>query len=63
MKIGIDMGSTLNGISQVAIAVNNTEEVDRNFWEILGIDPWQIYNWEAPLVYDRKYKGARSEAR
>jgi hypothetical protein len=53
----------VDGISQVAIAVKNIEEVAENFWKILGIGPWMVFNWEAPLVYDRKYKGARSEAR
>ena len=52
----------IDGISQVAIAVNNLEEVAENFWKIMGIGPWMIFNWEAPLVYDRKYKGAFSEA-
>ena len=52
----------IDGISQVAIAVNNLEEVAENFWKIMGIGPWMIFNWEAPLVYDRKYKGAFSQA-
>jgi hypothetical protein len=53
----------VDGISQVAIAVNNLEEVAENFWKILGIGPWMIFNWEAPLVYDRKYQSADIEAR
>ena len=53
----------VDGISQIAIAVSNLEEVAVNFWEIMGIGPWMIFIWEAPLVYDRKYKGALSEAR
>jgi len=24
---------------------------------IFGIGPWDIYSWEAPLVYERKYHG------
>jgi len=44
----------VDGISQVAIAVNNLEEVAENFWKILGIGPWMIFNWEAPLVRTRQ---------
>jgi hypothetical protein len=45
------------GINQIAIAVENLELVAENYWNILGIGPWAIFDWEAPLVYDRKYMG------
>ena len=45
------------GINQIAIVVNDLELVAKNYWDILGIGPWAIFNWEAPLVYDRKYHG------
>ena len=51
------------GINQVAIVVWDLEQVVRNYWNILGIGPWAIYNWEAPLVYDRKYHGQTVWAR
>ncbi len=46
-----------NAINQVAIVVRDLEEVAFNYWNILGIGPWTIYDWEAPLVYDRTYHG------
>ena len=51
------------GINQVCLVVKNTEEVVRNYWDILGIGPWEIYSWEAPLVYDYKYRGKPSWAK
>jgi len=51
------------GINQVAIVVEDLEQVAGDYWNILGIGPWAIYNWEAPLVYDRKYYGKTAWAR
>jgi catechol 2,3-dioxygenase-like lactoylglutathione lyase family enzyme len=47
----------VKAIEQVAIVVNDLQKVAENYWNILGIGPWDIYAWEAPLVYDRKYHG------
>lgn len=51
------------GINQIAIVVENLQRVAENYWTILGIGPWAIYDWEAPLVYDRKYHGQTAWAR
>jgi catechol 2,3-dioxygenase-like lactoylglutathione lyase family enzyme len=51
------------GINQVAIVVRDLEQVAKNYWTVLGIGPWAIYEWEAPLVYDRTYHGQRAWAR
>ena len=51
------------GINQIAIVVENLELVAENYWNILGIGPWAIFKWEAPLVYDRKYHGKTVWAR
>jgi catechol 2,3-dioxygenase-like lactoylglutathione lyase family enzyme len=51
------------GINQVAIVVHDLQRVAENFWTILGIGPWSIFNWEAPLVYNRKYYGKKAWAR
>jgi catechol 2,3-dioxygenase-like lactoylglutathione lyase family enzyme len=51
------------GINQIAIVVKDLESVAKNYWDILGIGPWAIYKWEAPLVYDRKYHGRTVWAR
>lgn len=51
------------GIKQIAIAVKDLESVAESYWNILGIGPWAIYEWEAPTVYDRKYRGKSTTAR
>ena len=45
------------GINQVALVVKDLQKVMENYWNILGIGPWDVYSWEAPLTYDRKYYG------
>jgi len=50
-------------INQIAIVVKDVQTVAENYWNILGIGPWDIYAWEAPLVYDRTYHGKPSWAR
>lgn len=50
-------------INQVAICVHNLEQVSWNFWNILGMGPWEIYNWEAPLICERNYYGKREWGR
>jgi hypothetical protein len=53
----------VEGINQIAIAVNDLERVAEDYWNILGIGPWAIYEWEEPLIYDRKYHGKPVVAR
>ena len=50
-------------INQVAIAVKDLQMVAENYWNILGIGPWEIYDWEEPLVHDRTYHGRPAWAR
>ena len=50
-------------INQVALVVKDVQATVENYWNILGIGPWEIYSWEAPLVYDRKYHGKPTWAR
>ena len=47
----------VKNITQVAIAVYDVRMVAENYWNMLGIGPWDIYEWESPLVRDRKYYG------
>ncbi len=44
-------------IRQVAIVCKDLQIVAKNYWDILGIGPWTIHEWEAPMVYDRTYHG------
>jgi len=53
----------VKGINQVALVVKDIQATVENYWNILGIGPWEIYSWEAPLVYDRKYHGKPTWAR
>jgi len=53
----------VKGIHQVAIVVKDIRVSVENYWNILGIGPWDIYEWEAPTVYDRKYYGKPTWAR
>ena len=50
-------------ITQVAIVVKDLQMVAENYWNILGIGPWNIYAWEYPLVYNRTYHGKPAWAR
>ena len=53
----------LKDINQVAIVVKNLQEAMDGYYSILGIGPWNVYSWEVPLVYDRKYHGRSARAR
>ena len=53
----------VKGIHQVAVVVKDIQAAAENYWNILGIGPWDIYSWEAPTVYDRKYYGKPAWAR
>ena len=53
----------VQAINQVAICVHNLEQVAWNFWNILGMGPWEIYDWEYPLITERKYYGKREWGR
>lgn len=46
-------------INQLAIAVKDLYQVAWNYWTLLGIGPWLVFNWEWPLVTDRTYKGKK----
>ena len=53
----------VKGIHQVAVVVKDIQAAAENYWNILGIGPWDIYEWEAPAVYDRTYYGKPAWAR
>jgi catechol 2,3-dioxygenase-like lactoylglutathione lyase family enzyme len=44
-------------INQIALVVEDLEKTAENYWNLLGIGPWEIYEWGNPLVFDRKYNG------
>lgn len=50
-------GVKVTKINQVSLVVRDLQRVVEDYWHILGIGPWDIYSWEAPLIYERKYHG------
>jgi catechol 2,3-dioxygenase-like lactoylglutathione lyase family enzyme len=56
-------GLKVPAITQVAIAVNDLAKTARDYWNILGIGPWAIYEWGEPMVYQRRYHGKPSRGR
>ncbi len=51
------------GINQVCLVVKDVQKTVEAYWNILGIGPWDVYSWEAPLLYDYKYHGKPAQAR
>jgi catechol 2,3-dioxygenase-like lactoylglutathione lyase family enzyme len=50
-------------LTQVAIACRDLQATALNYWKLLGIGPWDIYDWEYPRVTERTYHGKKSWAR
>ena len=48
---------SVDRIAQVAVVAHDLPKVVAYYWSIMGIGPWNIYNWEDPAVYDRTYHG------
>ena len=44
-------------IHQVGIVVRNLDETLKNYWNILGIGPWEITNLEPSSACDLIYRG------
>ena len=44
-------------LCQVGFVVRDLHRVMENFWNILGIGLWDVFAWEAPLIYDRECYG------
>ncbi len=44
-------------VRAAAIAVYDVRQTAENYWKILGIGPWTIYERGAPHVFDRRYHG------
>ena len=50
-------------IGQVALVVKDAQLVAENYWNILGIGPWNFVPFEPPLIHDRRYQGRPAWAR
>ncbi len=43
-------------IKQVGICVKDVKQTAENYWNILGIGPWEIREWGSKVLYDRYYR-------
>jgi len=50
-------------IKQVALCVKDVIQTAENYWNILGIGPWEIRDWGSNVLYDRFYYGKPAWAR
>ncbi len=48
-----------NGITQVALVVEDLDRTVENYWKHFGIGPWHFYTYGRPLVNDMSYYGER----
>lgn len=47
----------VKAITQIGIAVKSLEEVTTNYQNILGIGPWDIFEYKPPALHDVTYHG------
>jgi len=50
-------------INQIAIVVRDLQKTMEYYWNTLGIGPWDIYTFQAPLVTDMTYHGKPAQYR
>ena len=50
-------------IIHACLVVKNVWQTIENYWNILGIGPWEVYSFEYPLVHERIYHGKPTWAR
>jgi catechol 2,3-dioxygenase-like lactoylglutathione lyase family enzyme len=52
-------GTAARRIAQVGIVVEDTEEVARRWWRVLGIGPWELYDFMPPVGWWDVFRGVR----
>jgi hypothetical protein len=53
----------LTQINQIALVVRDLDVAMRQYWELLGVGPWKVYTYGAPLLRDMTYRGRTQEYR
>lgn len=53
----------LTQINQIALVVRDLDATMRRYWESLGVGPWRVYTYGAPLLRDMTYRGKAQEYR
>jgi methylmalonyl-CoA/ethylmalonyl-CoA epimerase len=48
-------------VIQVAYVVRDMERALKNYWEIFGIGPWQVYTFAPPFMRDSMVRGKPSD--
>jgi methylmalonyl-CoA/ethylmalonyl-CoA epimerase len=49
------------GIAQVALIVEDLDQMVEHYWKLFGIGPWHFYTYGKPLVKAMSYRGNPSE--
>jgi methylmalonyl-CoA/ethylmalonyl-CoA epimerase len=47
----------ISRIDQVCVVVRDLHRTMENYWSQLGMGPWRVYTYGAPLVKDMTYRG------
>jgi hypothetical protein len=45
------------GVKQIVICVKDAVQTAENYWNLLGIGPWEIREWGNQALFDRTYYG------
>jgi hypothetical protein len=53
----------LTQIDQIALVVRDLDAAMRTHWEVLGVGPWRVYTYGAPLLREMTYRGKAQEYR
>lgn len=53
----------VSAVNQVCIAVNNLQKTMEDYWNILGIGPWSVFNYGTPEISDFKCYGISAQGR
>ena len=46
-----------NGVAQIALVVNDLDQIVENYWQTFGIGPWEFYTYQRPLLSLIRYYG------
>jgi len=53
----------LGKVGQIAVVVRSLDRAIERYWSVLGLGPWSIYTYGAPLMREMTYMGRPSEFR
>ncbi|MBI2940020.1 MAG: VOC family protein [Chloroflexi bacterium] len=53
----------ISRIDQVCVVVRDLQGAMERYWSLLGIGPWRVYTYGAPLVKEMTYRGRPADYR